>query len=159
MDIFDFVGESEGTDSLSHKLIHIHINHPVDYKEKIETTYNIDYYDAKYEQWLLDMYFPQLKQDKYEQWLLDMYFPQLKQDKYCKDPYTDTTLRFASVYVMEKVTTNLERLIKQRLCYKIKAGVSDSLLGNSFEYLAHNILRKGGCFDVYSLESELKKKR
>ena len=96
IDIFDFVGESEGRDTLrrldlSHKLVNTHTNLPIDYETRSKDLYNVDYYDLKYDQHMLDVFYP------------------LKRDKYGREPYTMESLKFASVYVMENVTANLDK--------------------------------------------------
>jgi hypothetical protein len=50
------------------------------------------------------------------------------------------------------VTFQLETRIRQRLLEITKAGVGNPLLGSSFEYIVHRILRSGGNFDVRPLE-------
>ena len=59
-------------------------------------------------------------------------------------------LRFASNYVWEEVSEQLEARIRERL-EKTKAGMGNPLLGSAFEYIAHKILRNGGNFDVRPL--------
>ncbi|PKC69765.1 hypothetical protein RhiirA1_503530, partial [Rhizophagus irregularis] len=64
----------------------------------------------------------------------------------------DTVLKFASNKVMKLVTQKLESRIRQRLLEKTKADTGNTLLGTSFEYLAHRILRNGGKFDIRPLD-------
>lgn len=73
-------------------------------------------------------------------------------DKNGKIPYTEITLRFASDYVKELVTDRLAERIRERLLEQTMAGIGSSLLGISFEYMAHKILRNGGNFDVRPLD-------
>ncbi|PKK64378.1 hypothetical protein RhiirC2_869335 [Rhizophagus irregularis] len=73
-------------------------------------------------------------------------------DKYGEIAYTETVLKFASNKVMKLVTLKLESRIRQRLLEKTKADTGNTLLGTSFEYLAHRILRNGGKFDIRPLD-------
>jgi hypothetical protein len=77
---------------------------------------------------------------------------QLQLDENGKIPYTKITLKFASDYVKEQITDLLEERIRERLLEQTKAGIGSSLLGISFEYMAHKILRNGGNFDVRPLD-------
>lgn len=78
-----------------------------------------------------------------------------KLDRNGKTPYTEAEIRFASRFVREKVTSQLETRIRQRLIEQIKVGSGSPLLGSSFEYVAHKTLRNGGKFDVRPLEESI----
>ncbi|CAG8688296.1 16218_t:CDS:2, partial [Funneliformis mosseae] len=69
------------------------------------------------------------------------------------EPYTRVTVRFASDYLRQRVTDQFEARIREKLVSQIRAGTGSSLLGISFEYISHKILRKGGPFDIRPLDS------
>jgi hypothetical protein len=77
-------------------------------------------------------------------------------DRYGKEPYAESIVKFASDYVKQEVTEILEEHIKNELRTEtnlsLKAGISNSLLGMSFEQIAHRVLRDGGNFKTRSLE-------
>ncbi|RIA97115.1 hypothetical protein C1645_814504 [Glomus cerebriforme] len=62
-----------------------------------------------------------------------------------KELYTKEIIRFVFNYVKKEVTEKLEEYIKNKLYTKtnlsLKAGINNSLLGISFEQIAHQMLR------------------
>ncbi|RHZ85215.1 hypothetical protein Glove_69g70 [Diversispora epigaea] len=98
--IFNFVGEIDHADDISHRLIHIHTN-----------------------------------------------------------TYTDKIIRFASEYVAEKVTYQLEKDYRRELINFVTASSLineySALRGFIFENIAHRILQMGGRFNIRLLKSDL----
>ncbi|RHZ85356.1 hypothetical protein Glove_66g167 [Diversispora epigaea] len=124
MDIFDFIGESSiGKDDISHMIVHLRVNLPVEDDDELVDDELVVPNDSGHQL-----------------------------DRNGNTPYTLITVRFASDYVREKVTLQLEARIRERLLEKTKAGTGSPLLGSSFEYMAHRILQNGGNFDVRPLE-------
>ncbi|EXX62053.1 hypothetical protein RhiirA5_395628 [Rhizophagus irregularis] len=142
MDIFDYIGESIGDDNVSHMLVHIHVNLPAeddvsnddDDDDDVDNNDNSDSNDGDVN----------VKSGSSAS--------QVQLDKYGEIAYTETVLKFASNKVMKLVTQKLESRIRQRLLEKTKADTGNTLLGTSFEYLAHRILRNGGKFDIRPLD-------
>ncbi|CAI2179167.1 7075_t:CDS:2 [Funneliformis geosporum] len=124
MDIFNYIGDSTDTDEMSHKLVHIYTNLPF-----VKDENEMD---------------------------LDTNSSDIMLDRDGDEPYTKEIIRFASDYVKREVTEKLEDQIRNRLRIEtnlsLKAGISNSLLGMSFEQIAHWMLREGGIFKTHSLE-------
>ncbi|CAG8735399.1 8758_t:CDS:2, partial [Funneliformis mosseae] len=130
MDIFKYVGESTDTDEMSHKLVHIYTNLPFADEVKDENEMDLDT-------------IPTIPND-------------VMLDRHGEGPYTKTIVRFASEFVKQEVTKTLEEDIRSKLRTEtnlsLKAGISNSLLGMSFEQIVHRLLRDGGVFKTRSLE-------
>ncbi|GES82570.1 crinkler (CRN) family protein, putative [Rhizophagus clarus] len=123
-DIFDYIGESSVERTLfSHMVVHIHVNLPLKDDNEVDKDELSQYSEAR-----------------------------LQLDRNGLTPYTETILRFASNYVQERVTGLLETRIREKLLVQIKAGTGNPLLGNTFESVAHKMLRNGGNFDVRPLD-------
>ncbi|CAG8726429.1 17999_t:CDS:2 [Gigaspora margarita] len=74
-----------------------------------------------------------------------------------KNSYTKKALKFASKYVGYHMTLRLENAIWERLKNEMRLslldGKSNQFIGNFFEQIAHYILRRGGEFEIRSLDS------
>ncbi|CAI2201124.1 8508_t:CDS:1, partial [Funneliformis geosporum] len=130
MDIFKYVGESTDTDEMSHKFVHIYTNIPFADEVKDENEMDLDT-------------IPTIPND-------------VMLDRHGEGSYTKSIVRFASDFVKQEVTKTLEEDIRNKLRTEtnlsLKAGISNSLLGMSFEQIAHRVLRDGGVFKTRSLE-------
>ena len=113
------------TNDISHKLVHIYTNLPFADEEVIKDENEMD---------------------------LDTSPSDVMLDQYGKELYTDSIIRFASDYVKQEVTETLEEHIRSKLHTEtnlsLKAGISNSLLGMSFEQIAHQVEN----FKTHSLE-------
>ncbi|CAI2182402.1 1023_t:CDS:2, partial [Funneliformis geosporum] len=129
MDIFNYIGDSTGTDEMSHKLVHIYTNLPFTNEEAVNDENQMD---------------------------LDTSSSDIMLDRDGKEAYTKEIIRFASDYTKKEVTETLEEQIRNKLRTEtnlsLKAGISNSLLGMSFEQIGHRVLRDGGNFKTRSLE-------
>ncbi|CAG8616548.1 14373_t:CDS:2, partial [Funneliformis caledonium] len=63
-------------------------------------------------------------------------------DRDGKESYTQVTVRFALTYLKQRVTDQYEVRIREKLIAQIRVGIGSSLLGSSFEYIAHRILQR-----------------
>ncbi|RHZ53526.1 hypothetical protein Glove_441g117 [Diversispora epigaea] len=127
--IFNYIGESDIRDEVSHKLIHICTNPLIDESEDDES--EDDGSDIEIE-----------SDEEVE------YFNE--------EPYTLKTIAFASEHVGGKVTEKLKTSILDRLRTEFELslteGINNPYLGSCFEQMAHRMLRNGGTFEVRSLE-------
>jgi hypothetical protein len=75
--------------------------------------------------------------------------------------YSQKTVKFASHYIGEMVTSKLETSLRYKLFDEmnvtLKFGKSNQIIGRLFEVVAHNLLRKGGVFNVRSLDTDMDK--
>jgi hypothetical protein len=75
--------------------------------------------------------------------------------------YSQKTMKFASHYVGEMVTSKLETSLRYRLIDEmnvaLKFGKSNQIIGRLFEVVAHKLLRDGGVFKVRSLDTNMDK--
>lgn len=130
MEIFDSVGEIVEEKDTSHKIIHIHVNLPIVDDDEVGNDERGNTCFADNTQLL---------------------------DRYGRQAYTKKIIKFASNYVKDRVIDKLETDIKNKLRMETKlsleAGISNSLLGQVFEQIAHKILRNGGNFHIRHLES------
>ncbi|CAB4383927.1 unnamed protein product [Rhizophagus irregularis] len=132
MDIFDYVGELDAGDKISHMLVHICVNLPAgDDDDDDDDNDDDDGYDKREN-------------------ISSSSGSQIQLDKNDNEAYTETIVKFASNYVRRQVTVQCEERIRERLLEKTKAGTP--LLGIVYEYMAHKILRNGGNFDVHPLD-------
>ncbi|PKK64840.1 hypothetical protein RhiirC2_854012 [Rhizophagus irregularis] len=134
MDIFDYVGELDAGDKISHMLVHICVNLPAgDDDDDDDDNDDDDGYDKREN-------------------ISSSSGSQIQLDKNDKEAYTETIVKFASKYVRRQVTVQYEARIRERLLEKTKAGTGNPLSGIVYEYMAHKILRNGGNFDVRPLD-------
>ncbi|GBC37201.2 DUF185-domain-containing protein [Rhizophagus irregularis DAOM 181602=DAOM 197198] len=133
MDIFDYVGELDAGDKISHMLVHICVNLPAGDDDDDDNNDDDDGYDKREN-------------------ISSSSGSQIQLDKNDKEAYTETIVKFASKYVRRQVTVQYEARIRERLLEKTKAGTGNPLLGIVYEYMAHKILRNGGNFDVRPLD-------
>ncbi|GBC19248.2 hypothetical protein GLOIN_2v1486671 [Rhizophagus irregularis DAOM 181602=DAOM 197198] len=76
------------------------------------------------------------------------------------EPYTQKIIKFASDYVVKQVTSNVKRMITNKLFMNLdevlNGGKSNSVLGSYFESIAHQMLRSGWEFQIHFLDTKKK---
>ncbi|CAG8634163.1 15188_t:CDS:1 [Funneliformis mosseae] len=121
------IGKSEAKQDISHKLIHIMTNPPIEESND----YDLEGDDG-------------LEEDDDDVEYVE------------EEPYTQKIIKFASVYVSEIVIKNFEKTIMNKMRTELNVslsnGISNPVLGSIFEEIAHTILKNGGKFKIRSLD-------
>ena len=131
--IFRYLGESEIPDDMSHKLFHICTNVPIrgngSEDSEVESAEDSEVKSAE-----------------------DSKVESAEEEPY----YTLKTIAFGSDYIGGKVTEKLKTFISDRMRMELEVnlatGIGNPFLGTCFEQVAHRILRKGGTFNIRSLD-------
>src|SRR5436305_4766038 len=112
------IGKSEAKQDISHKLIHIMTNPPIEESND----YDLEGDDG-------------LEEDDDDVEYVE------------EEPYTQKIIKFASEYVSEIVIKNFEKTIMNKmrteLNVSLSKGISNPVLGSIFEEIAHTILKNG----------------
>ncbi|CAG8435989.1 4252_t:CDS:1 [Funneliformis mosseae] len=130
--LLNYIGESDHVSDMSYKLLHIYTNAPIEdiEDENVESGEDVED-DEKIEAAGIGC----------------------ENDK---SPYTQTIIKYASYYVSELVTKKLQDVLMNKLRNELNAslsdGISNPLLGSTFEQFSHRILRNGGNFRVRLLD-------
>jgi hypothetical protein len=129
------IGKSETKQDISHKLIHIMTNPPIE-DDNLEGDDDLEEVDDD-----------DLEED--EEVDDDVEYVN-------EEPYTQKIIKFASMYVSEAVIKNFERAIMNKIRTELNVslsnGISNPVLGSIFEEMAHTILKNGGEFKIRTLD-------